>query len=130
MHLSIPFRFRAHSYIQVDRTFFLLTHEAVIWKRFLERMRTPIPPLRPTFRYSFQVTDFEAEQLVTRAISLEDNWRLDCPQAKVRRVVDAHHRVLDMCLLPGGKFLVASDASAQAWLREQARKLTAPFRAR
>ncbi|KAJ7204396.1 hypothetical protein GGX14DRAFT_646929 [Mycena pura] len=93
---------------RVDRTFFLLTHEAVIWKRFLERMRTPIPPLRPTFRYSFQVTDFEAEQLVTRAISLEDNWRLDCPQVKVRRVMDAHHRVLDMCLLPGGKFLVAS----------------------
>nr|GAT59839.1 predicted protein [Mycena chlorophos] len=93
---------------RVDRFFFLLTHEPVIWKRFLERMRTPIPPLRPTFRYSFQPTDFEVEQLVTRAISLEDNWRQDTPLVKVRRTVDSHHRVLDMSLLPGGKFLVAS----------------------
>ncbi|KAF7347521.1 hypothetical protein MVEN_01508300 [Mycena venus] len=93
---------------RVDRTFFLLTHEPIIWKRFLERMRTPIPPLRPTFRYSLQVTDFEAEQLVSRAISLEDNWRRDEPQVKKRQVIDAHHRVLDMRLLPGGKFLIAS----------------------
>ncbi|KAF8215794.1 hypothetical protein K438DRAFT_1659074 [Mycena galopus ATCC 62051] len=93
---------------RVDRTFFLLTHEPVIWKRFLERMRTPIPPLRPTFRYSLQVTDFEAEQLVSRAISLEDNWRRDEPRVQNRRVLNAHHRVLDMKLLPGGKFLIAS----------------------
>ncbi|KAJ7610882.1 hypothetical protein FB45DRAFT_761043 [Roridomyces roridus] len=93
---------------RVDRTFFLLTHEPVIWKRFLERMRTPIPPLRPTFRYSLQVTDFEAEQLVSRAISLDDNWRRDEPRIKARKVMESHHRVLDMKLLPGGKFLIAS----------------------
>ncbi|KAJ6601456.1 hypothetical protein DFH09DRAFT_564208 [Mycena vulgaris] len=93
---------------RVDRTFFLLTHEPIIWKRFLERMKTPIPPLRPTFRYSLQVTDFEAEQLVSRAISLEDNWRRDEPRVKTRKVMEAHHRVLDMKLLPGGKFLIAS----------------------
>ncbi|KAJ7109839.1 hypothetical protein C8R44DRAFT_264372 [Mycena epipterygia] len=93
---------------RVDRTFFLLTHEPIIWKRFLERMKTPIPPLRPTFRYSLQVTDFEAEQLVSRAISLEDNWRRDEPRVKTRKVMEAHHRVLDMRLLPGGKFLIAS----------------------
>ncbi|KAJ6575495.1 hypothetical protein B0H19DRAFT_1128980 [Mycena capillaripes] len=93
---------------RVDRTLFLLTHEPVIWKRFLERMKTPIPPLRPTFRYSLQATDFEAEQLVSRAISLEDNWRRDEPRVHNRQVMDAHHRVLDMRLLPGGKFLIAS----------------------
>ncbi|KAJ7651602.1 hypothetical protein DFH06DRAFT_548148 [Mycena polygramma] len=93
---------------RVDRTFFLLTHEPVTWKRFLERMRTPIPPLRPTFRYSLQATDFEAEQLVSRAISLDDNWRQDEPQVMNRRVMKSHHRVLDMKLLPGGKFLLAS----------------------
>ncbi|KAJ6520192.1 hypothetical protein C8R45DRAFT_52401 [Mycena sanguinolenta] len=93
---------------RVDRTFFLLTHEPVIWKRFLERMRTPIPPLRPTFRYSLEVTDFEAEQLVSRAISLEDNWRRDDPRVKNRQVLEVHHRVAEMRLLPGGKFLVAS----------------------
>lgn len=93
---------------RVDRTFYLLTNEPIIWKRFLERMKTPIPPLRPTFRYSLQATDFEAEQLVSRAISLEDNWRQDEPRVKVRRTMDAHHRVLDMSLLPGGKFLIAS----------------------
>ncbi|KAJ7070678.1 hypothetical protein C8F01DRAFT_389157 [Mycena amicta] len=93
---------------RVDRFFFLITHEPVIWKRFLQRMKTPIPPLRPTFRYSFQVTDFEVEQLVTRAISLEDNWRQDSPRVKMHRIMAAHHRVLNMSLLPGSKFLVAS----------------------
>ncbi|KAJ7687350.1 hypothetical protein B0H17DRAFT_685696 [Mycena rosella] len=93
---------------RVDRTYFLLTHEPIIWKRFLERMKTPIPPLRPTFRYSLQVTDFEIEQLVSRAISLEDNWRRDEPRVKTRKVMEAHHRVLDMRLLAGGKFLIAS----------------------
>ncbi|KAJ6609327.1 hypothetical protein B0H10DRAFT_1954660 [Mycena sp. CBHHK59/15] len=93
---------------RVDRTWFLLTHEPIIWKRFLERMRTPIPPLRPTFRYSLQATDFEPEQLVSRAISLDDNWRRNEPEVKKRKVITAHHRVLDMQLLPGGKFLVAS----------------------
>ncbi|KAJ7150379.1 hypothetical protein C8R46DRAFT_1124821 [Mycena filopes] len=92
----------------VDKTFFLLTHEPVIWKRFLERMKTPIPPIRPTFRYSLQATDLEVEQLVSRAISLEDNWRRDEPRVIDRQVVNSHHRVLDMRLLPGGKFLVAS----------------------
>ncbi|KAJ7774015.1 hypothetical protein B0H16DRAFT_1362931 [Mycena metata] len=92
----------------VDKTFFLLTHEPVIWKHFLERMKTPIPPLRPTFRYSLRATDLEVEQLVSRGISLEDNWRRDEPRVMDFKVLNSHHRVLDMCLLPGGKFLIAS----------------------
>ncbi|KAF8899288.1 hypothetical protein BD779DRAFT_1465227 [Infundibulicybe gibba] len=93
---------------RVNKAFFLLTHEPIIWKRFLERMNIPMPPIRPSFRYSLQATDFEVEQLVTRAISLDDNWRRTYPNIFSRQLVMAHYKILDMKLLPGGKYLVAS----------------------
>jgi hypothetical protein len=99
----------------VNKAFFLLTHEPIIWKRFLERMNIPIPPLRPTFRYSLQATDFEVEQLVTRAISLDDNWRKIYPEICRRQITNAHNNVLDMKLLPGGKYLVASVKDAASY---------------
>lgn len=71
-------------------------------------MNIPVPPMRPSFRYSLQATDFEVEQLVTRAISLDDNWRQIYPNVCSRHLMMAHYQVLDMKLLPGGKFLVAS----------------------
>lgn len=88
--------------------FFLLTHEPVIWKRFLEHMNVPIPFLRPTFRYSFEATDFEVEQLVTRAVSVDDNWRRPTPRLHSTEIVSAYYKVLEMKMLPGGKYLVAS----------------------
>ncbi|GLB43621.1 hypothetical protein LshimejAT787_1401330 [Lyophyllum shimeji] len=93
---------------RVNKAFFLLTHEPVIWKRFLSHLNVPLPPLRPTFRYALEATDFEVEQLVSRAVSLEDNWRQPHPRPTSSIVFDTHYHVLDMKLLPGGKYLVAS----------------------
>lgn len=78
-------------------------------------MDIPIPPLRPTFRYSLQSTDFEVEQLVTRALSLDDNWRKVYPDICSRQVVLVHYQVLDMKLLPGGKYLIASVKDASSY---------------
>ncbi|EEB93285.1 hypothetical protein MPER_08084, partial [Moniliophthora perniciosa FA553] len=60
---------------RVDKAFFLLTHDPLIWRRFLERLNLPIPPIRPNFRYTLEATDFEIEQLVTKAVRADDNWR-------------------------------------------------------
>ncbi|RDB19504.1 hypothetical protein Hypma_013473 [Hypsizygus marmoreus] len=93
---------------RVNKAFFLLTHEPIIWKRFLANISIPLPPLRPTFRYALEATDFEIEQLVSRAISLDDNWRRPKPRITPAGVFPTHYHVLDLQLLPGGKYLLAS----------------------
>ena len=95
-------------FFQVNKAFYFLTHEPVIWKRFLERMNLPVPPMRPTFLYSHHGTDYEIEQMVTRAISLDDNWKAIKPSIYTRNILPVHHKVQDMFILPGGKYLVAS----------------------
>ncbi|KAK2461528.1 hypothetical protein APHAL10511_005991 [Amanita phalloides] len=93
---------------RVNKAFFVLTHEPVIWKRFLLRMNIPLPPLRPSFRYTSDATDYEVEHLVTRAISLDDNWRRGRTRLLSNKIVATYHHVLDLVMVPGGKFLIAS----------------------
>ncbi|KAF9453898.1 hypothetical protein P691DRAFT_694151 [Macrolepiota fuliginosa MF-IS2] len=94
---------------RVNKAFFLITHEPSIWRRFLERMNHhPVIYLRPTFDYSSTLTDYEVEQIVTRTISLDDNWRDPKPKVISRLLLETYYEVLDMTILPGGKHLVAS----------------------
>ncbi|KAF8628243.1 hypothetical protein AX15_004019 [Amanita polypyramis BW_CC] len=93
---------------RVNKAFFIVTHEPVIWKRFLLRMNMPLPPLRPSFRYTNEATDYEVEHLVTRAISLDDNWRRGRTRIRSNKIIATQHQVLDMVMVPGGKFLIAS----------------------
>ncbi|PFH49670.1 hypothetical protein AMATHDRAFT_147100 [Amanita thiersii Skay4041] len=93
---------------RVSKAFFVLTHEPVIWKRFLLNMDIPLPHLRPSFKYTSDATDYEVEQIVTRALSLDDNWRSSRTRIRANKYIPLQHQVLDMVLLPGGKFLVAS----------------------
>ncbi|KAG6883953.1 hypothetical protein C0993_002530 [Termitomyces sp. T159_Od127] len=93
---------------RVNKHYFHLTHEPLIWKRFLQALRIPVPPIRPTLDRSVRSSDYEFEQLVSRAISLEDNWRKDRPTVASTMSFDASLEVLDMKLLPGGKYLIAS----------------------
>ena len=72
------------------------------------RLDIPVPPLRPTFRYSYRSTDHEIEQLVIQAITVDDNFRREDPKVVSRRLLLSYNKVLDMYLLPGGKFLIAS----------------------
>ncbi|KAK0211312.1 hypothetical protein DFS33DRAFT_1298808 [Desarmillaria ectypa] len=93
---------------RVNRMFFLLTHEPVVWKRFMARMNVPAPPFRPTFAYSLRETDFEIEQMVTRAISVDDNFRRRYPRVANRYRVPLYSQILELKLVLGGKYLVAS----------------------
>ncbi|KAG5222360.1 Fbox floxuridine [Salix suchowensis] len=107
--------------------FFLLTHEPIIWKRFLQAMTLPLPPLRPYYRYSLRSNDFEIEQMVTRAISLDDNWRNHHTVARRHKVIPTDKFIVEMKLLPGGKYLVVSETdeegfrySISVWLLDDA----------
>ncbi len=68
----------------------------------------PVIYLRPTFDYSSKTTDYEIEQIVTRTISLDDNWRNPKPKVIARHLFETHYEVLDMAMVPGGKYLLAS----------------------
>ncbi|KAJ3829189.1 hypothetical protein EV361DRAFT_989445 [Lentinula raphanica] len=93
---------------RVNKTLFLITHEPVIWKRFLLRLPIPPPPLRPTLRWSLDLTSFQIEQLVTKAIIADDNWRRLTPRFAYSHVELAFNEVLELKLLPGGQYMVAS----------------------
>ncbi|KAG7442498.1 uncharacterized protein BT62DRAFT_936055 [Guyanagaster necrorhizus] len=93
---------------RVNRMFFLLTHEPVIWKRFMARMNIPVPPFRPTFQYALRDTDFEIEQMITRAISVDDNFRRRHPSVASRYRVPVYSQIFELKLVLGGKYLVAS----------------------
>jgi hypothetical protein len=87
----------------------------MLWKRFLYGMSIPHEPLRPTFRNTIDEGTFEIEKLVTRAVSVDDNWRHLTPKLHHNQLVVAHYKVLEMSLLPGGKYLVASMKDSRAY---------------
>ncbi|KAJ3723589.1 hypothetical protein DFJ43DRAFT_648646 [Lentinula guzmanii] len=93
---------------RVNKTLFLMTHEPIIWKRFLVRLPVPIPPLRPTLRWSLDLTGFQIEQLVAKAMIADDNWRRISPVFSWSRPEFAFYEVLELKLLPGGQYMVAS----------------------
>ncbi|KAF5357426.1 hypothetical protein D9757_008411 [Collybiopsis confluens] len=93
---------------RVNKTLFLITHEPVIWKRFLMRLHIPIPPLRPSLRWSLDLNNFQIEQMVVKAICADDNWRRLSPKLGYTRAQFAYWEVLEMKLLPGGQYMVAS----------------------
>ncbi|KAI0784543.1 hypothetical protein C8Q75DRAFT_724237 [Abortiporus biennis] len=93
----------------VSKLFYYLTLEAVVWKRLLLKVDFPLPPLPPTSRHSFSsLTSIEAERLLRKGLSIEKNWRQECPNYYDRWQFEAHHRVHGMFILPGGHYLVAS----------------------
>lgn len=94
--------------LQVSKLYYYLTHQPIIWKRFLHHINIPLPPLPPTSRYSLGQLAMEAERLVIRAISLDDNWRSFKPKLYRAQKLKAYSQVHAMKVLPGGKYLVAS----------------------
>lgn len=93
----------------VNKRFYTLTHHPSIWKRLLQRLDLPVPPLPPTSRRSFKnLTGLEAERLFIRSLSLSKNLSSRNPTPYCARVVEAFHHVQSMVILPGGHHLVAS----------------------
>ncbi|EGO19043.1 hypothetical protein SERLADRAFT_411939 [Serpula lacrymans var. lacrymans S7.9] len=93
----------------VSRLYYNLSHQGIIWKRFLQSLGYEAPPLPPSTRYALHsITSFEAERLVTRALTLRQNWMSPEPVAKDLHCFRAYRQILSMVALPGGKHLVAS----------------------
>jgi len=93
---------------QTCKGMYLLTHEPIIWKRYMRRLQVPQTQLRPTFKFSQNSSNYEIEFLVTRACALDRSWRRNFPKVEKRRVLTTQYKIIDLKLLPGGKFLVAS----------------------
>ncbi|KAF9225302.1 hypothetical protein BS17DRAFT_750946 [Gyrodon lividus] len=94
---------------QVSKLYYNLTHQGIIWKNFLKRIGPSAPQLPPSHRHSPRfLTSFEAERLVTRAISLHMNWVSPNPRPLSRNAFQIHRLIQSMVILPGGKYMVAS----------------------
>ncbi|KAF9566911.1 hypothetical protein CPC08DRAFT_758547 [Agrocybe pediades] len=93
---------------QTCKTYYLLTHEAVIWKRYLERMRIPVQQMRPTLQYRELVANYEIESFVTAACALDRSWRRGEPVLWREEIHASQYRIIELKMVPGGKFLVAS----------------------
>ena len=89
-----------------------MTKRTTVWKRFIPRLQSlqhPFASLPPTWKYNArEITSLELERLVTRAISLDNNWRGDNPKIYKELHCSTFDQVLDMVLLPGGHYLVTS----------------------
>ncbi|KAG6334135.1 hypothetical protein ID866_4958 [Astraeus odoratus] len=93
----------------VSKLYYNLSHQGIIWKRFLKRIGPNAPQLPPSSRYSPRcLTSFEAERLVIRAITVHINWVSPTPSTLFRKSYLAHRLVQSMVVLPGGKYMVAS----------------------
>ncbi|KAI0688578.1 hypothetical protein C8T65DRAFT_767875, partial [Cerioporus squamosus] len=90
-----------------------LSTESIVWKRILMRAQHHLPPVPPSFKYSLSnLSAAEAERLLTRAVSLQDRWDSRVVRPLRRWEIDAGRTVLDLALLPGGQYLVASVTDA------------------
>lgn len=95
-------------FLQVNKALYLLTHEPVIWKRYLNFITFPVCPLRPTFNPTDPAANYEFETLVTSACALYRSWAVGLPKIRSEDILVARNKIVDLKLLPGGKFLVAS----------------------
>ncbi|KAF8963901.1 hypothetical protein BDZ97DRAFT_1919431 [Flammula alnicola] len=94
---------------QTNKAFYLLTHEPTIWRRYMRRLHgIPLSQLRPTFQFNHPMANHEIEHLVTTACALERSWRSGFPNIRSVRILLTQYKVVDLKLVPGGKFLVAS----------------------
>ncbi|KAI9068436.1 hypothetical protein FKP32DRAFT_1561741 [Trametes sanguinea] len=94
---------------RVSTLYYELTHHAAVWKRLLRHADVPLPPLPPTTRHTLsRMSGFEVERLLCRAYSHHINWSEHNPQCFSEWTFNSHHRVLEMVLVPGGRYLIAS----------------------
>jgi hypothetical protein len=69
----------------------------------------PLAQMRPTFDVTAPTADHEIEPLVTGACAMERAWRLGFPHIRSQRILTGQRlKVVDLKMVPGGKFLVAS----------------------
>ncbi len=100
---------RTESNFQVDKAFFILTHEVTIWKHFFWQLDIPTPFFYENpARFTINPREHECERMVARAIALEDNWHSTIPRAYNVNSFQYSFEILETKILPGGKYIVAS----------------------
>ncbi|PBK61641.1 hypothetical protein ARMSODRAFT_964802 [Armillaria solidipes] len=93
----------------VDKSFFYITHDFVVWRRMAKRFRFPLPLIHPPFQHT-PARDYHLERALIRAYSLEKNWKIG-PCIRFTYLIETPaEKVLEVALLPGGKYLIASMA--------------------
>lgn len=99
-----------HRRLQTCKAFYLLTHEPIIWRRYMQSLHgIPVSTLRPTFRFTTVEANHEIEHIVTSACVMERSWKRGFPHIRSERILIGQHlKIVDLKMVPGGKFLVAS----------------------
>lgn len=83
-----------------------ISHRSYIWKNLYECMQIPAPILPPTF--SFHDKEHEYEHMVTRAVSLDDNWRRLTPKIYQVRPLQMTYQIHEAHMVKGGRFMIAA----------------------
>ncbi|OSD01113.1 hypothetical protein PYCCODRAFT_1369886 [Trametes coccinea BRFM310] len=113
---------------QVSQQLWECSKEGAVWKRKLEREKHFLPPVPPTARYSLEnLSPTEAERFLVRCASLARGWDAERPRYLHNWKFDAYRIVVDMVLLPGGQYIVAS-VTDQFWSRFSVRVFTSDFK--
>lgn len=99
---------------RVSKLYYYLTHETSIWKRMLRNIDYPLPPLPPTEKFSYdRLTALEIERLLCRTKSIAVAWEWPTGDCFEEWNFQSHHYVLEMILLPGSHYFVASVCDKQ-----------------
>ncbi|KAF7975190.1 hypothetical protein HWV62_10248 [Athelia sp. TMB] len=94
--------------LQVCKYLFELSHTPAIWKRLLRLMNIIPPPLPPTKRNNMEyLTGVQAQKMVIRSISFNNNWRSAAPKVFSTQSSDLQQSVQSMVALPGGEHVIA-----------------------
>ncbi|KAF9053659.1 hypothetical protein BDZ89DRAFT_976213 [Hymenopellis radicata] len=93
---------------KLNHAFFLLTHEPVIWRRFLKTFNVQPPYIPAHVPYTLQASDFKAELMVANFLSVQQNWESSDPQLCGYYSFPTSCIVAEMRILPGGEYGVAA----------------------
>ena len=99
----------AHHSSQVCKFFYKLTEHPSIWKRLLNNITFPIPPLPPIAHYNrTNLSPLESERILVRATSLDKTWRKAYANVWNSWSSWSEFQINSLVLVPGGRYLVAS----------------------
>lgn len=101
---------RLTSFPQVNKLFYALTFEPIVWKRLSQCFSLPIPYSYPSWRHNDNAGINDAERALVRTITLDNNLRCAEPQVLGFRSLEYGWHILESKLLLGGQYIVMSMA--------------------
>lgn len=72
-------------------------------------MPQPLPSVPPSAKFTARhLAARDIETVVKRGVSLDNNWRSKQPTPYSLKSYDTYHHILEMTLLPGSHYMIAS----------------------